>query len=89
MIDYENFIVSTDSASSIDIFLLGIKPIIYTIENKLNNNPLSNQKDLLYSSDKKEILEYLQKPKNKVTNHQDFFYFDDNYFRWNDFIKKI
>lgn len=89
LIDYENFIVSTDSASSIDIFLLGIKPIIYTIENKLNNNPLSNQKDLLYSSDKKEILEYLQKPKNKVTNHQDFFYFDDNYFRWNDFIKKI
>ena len=85
--DYQNFIVPSDSGSSVDIFLLGRKPIIYTSENNLNNNPLSNQKDILNSSDKKEILKYLEYSKNKVTTSQDIFYLDNNFKRWDGFVK--
>lgn len=87
LIDYQNFIVPSDSASSVDIFLLGRKPIIFTSENNLNNNPLSNQKDILNSSDKKEILKYLEYSQNKTTTSQDIFYLDNNFKRWDGFVK--
>ena len=86
---YQFFIVTNKSGSSLDLFLLGEYPIIYLTKGQLNNSPLDNVKNILETSDKDEIHEYLKNPLIKPINRvkQKIFYLDKNYSKWDKFIK--
>ena len=87
---YQFFIVSNKSGSSLDLFYLNEKPIIYLAQNQLSNSPLSEVKNILQTSSKDEILDFFKKPVSNTENQKDqIFYIDKSFKRWNNFMSSI
>ena len=87
---YLIFIVSNKSGSSLDLYYLNEKPIIYLAKNQLNNSPLSEVNNILQTSSKDEILDFFKKPVSNTENQKDqIFYIDKSFKRWNNFISSI
>ena len=77
-----NSVISTsDSTSSIESYLVGIRTIIFNIPGNLNRSPLIGETSVFFVSDSSEILIALQKKFYTMPNNE-FFNNSENLMEW-------